>query len=221
VDEHSRENQPAVVIAGGDPIERSVVAGLPIHAWTIAADSGLEHAQRLGLHVDLVIGDMDSVSPDSLERARKAGATVTTHPVDKDATDLELAIGAALDGGARHVIIVGGRGGRIDHLLGNALLLADPRLAGISVEWRLADTVVSPARPGHPVDLHGAKGDLVSIVPVGGPAVAVTTTGLRWALIADDLPSGSTRGISNEMVSTEAAVRLGDGVALVIHKRST
>jgi len=219
VDDHSRESQPAVIVAGGDPIDRSVVAGLPRDAWTIAADSGLDHAERLGLHVDLVIGDMDSVEPETLDRARRSGATVSAYPTDKDATDLELAIGAACDAGARTVIIVGGKGGRIDHLLGNALLLADPRLAGVSVEWRLADTVVSPVRPGYPVQLEGTAGDIVSIVPVGGPASAVTTTGLRWALASDDLPSGSTRGISNEMTTVAATVRIAEGVALVIHKR--
>ena len=54
-------------------------------AWVIAADSGLDHANALGLAVDLVLGDLDSVSKEALEPARRAGIPVEEHPAAKDA----------------------------------------------------------------------------------------------------------------------------------------
>ena len=220
MDNRTSQGRAAVIIAGGDPIDPAVVASLPSGAWIIAADSGLDHAIRLGLSVDLVIGDMDSVDPSLLERARGDGAQVQAFSVDKDATDLELAIGAAVDAGATQLILVGGKGGRFDHLLGNALLLVDHRLADLSVEWRLGPALVRPLRPARAVNLTGTPGDIVSIIPTGGPAVGVRTTGLRWALEGETLHAGSTRGISNVLMSDEATVRLEDGSALVIHQRS-
>ena len=63
----------------------------------IAADAGLDHAEALGLPVDLVVGDLDSVSKEALERARRAGIAIEEHPAAKDQTDLELALDAAME----------------------------------------------------------------------------------------------------------------------------
>src|SRR5262245_11233616 len=103
-----------VVIAGGDPVSSAELPDLPAGTRVIAADSGVEHALALGLAVDLVVGDFDSASPESVERAAAAGAVIERHPVAKDATDLELALDAAARTGARHIHVLGGHGGRLD-----------------------------------------------------------------------------------------------------------
>ncbi len=220
MDEEPTTHHTVIVIAGGDPIDPSLVPSLPPNAWTIAADSGLAHALAVGLSVNEVIGDMDSVDPALLDAARGSGTRVETHPVDKNETDLDLAVTTAAERGATRIVVVGGRGGRIDHLLGNALLLADSRFTNVDVEWRLATSTVRPVRPGHPVTVEGSPGDVVSILPVGSPAVGISTTGLRWQLSGDVLASGSTRGISNEMTTPRATIEVHDGVALVIHERN-
>jgi thiamine pyrophosphokinase len=76
-----------LVFAGGDPPPRSVLAEMASPDYVIAADSGLDHAVRLGVAVDLLVGDLDSVSADAIALA----ASVQRHPVDKDATDLAIA----------------------------------------------------------------------------------------------------------------------------------
>jgi len=129
----------AWVFAGGDPPDAAVLRDLPRADFVIAADSGLEHAQRLGVNVDLLVGDLDSVGADALEAAVAAGVDVEKHPTAKDATDLELAFDAAIRRGARTVLVVGGHGGRLDHLLANALLYASPRFATLRVEARMGD----------------------------------------------------------------------------------
>ena len=89
-------NGPAVVFAGGDPLPEEVRRLLPRDALVVAADSGLDLARRLGVPVDLVVGDFDSVDPAGLAAAAAAGSVLERHPVDKDATDLELALDAVL-----------------------------------------------------------------------------------------------------------------------------
>jgi hypothetical protein len=113
----------AVVLAGGDLPAAEALAGVITDRFAdgatlvVAADSGLDHALALGLHVDVVVGDLDSASAEGQAAARAAGSEFETHPTDKDATDLELALLSARDRGARRVTVVGGGGGRHDHLL--------------------------------------------------------------------------------------------------------
>ena len=59
----------ALVFAGGDAIPRGLGELLDRDRLVIAADSGLDHAHALGFHVDLVVGDLDSVDPDVLRAA--------------------------------------------------------------------------------------------------------------------------------------------------------
>src|SRR4051794_15769361 len=107
----------AIVFTGGDPPGPAAVRDLPADRIVIAADSGLDHALALGVRVDVVIGDLDSVDAKGLEQARTDGTRVEPHPADKDQTDLELAMGLASSSGADRLIVVGGHGGRVDHWL--------------------------------------------------------------------------------------------------------
>jgi thiamine pyrophosphokinase len=210
----------AVIVAGGDPLETDVVERLPRSYTLIAADSGLDEIERLGLTADLVVGDMDSATPDSLSRAAAAGAAVHRHPVDKDATDLELALHLAEQEGFTRAVLIGGRGGRLSHLLGNALVLASPATADMQVEWHVGVATVHVVRPSRTGLIEGTRGDLASLIAVGGPATGVTTTGLRWSLDDAVLHAGSTRGISNEMTEAVATVQILDGAILAIHERN-
>src|SRR4051794_26538968 len=117
-----------IIVTGGEPPHPGVAAHLPTGADVIAADSGLDHADDLGLAVRLVVGDLDSVSKDALERARDAGVAVQEHASEKDETDLELAMAAAVARGADRLVIVSGGGGRLDPLLAGVAALAEPGL---------------------------------------------------------------------------------------------
>lgn len=203
-----------LVLTGGDPANPR--RPLPEADLVIAADSGLEQAGRLGLTVDLLVGDLDSVSEAALAAAGEAGMRIERHPVDKDATDLELALAAARREGAGLVVVVGGAGGRIDHLLANALLLASPAWADLEIEWLIGDARIVAVHSE--AWFSGQPGDLLTILPIGGPASGVNSEGLQFKLADDILPAGSTRGISNVLTEERAVVRLSSGVLLAIHQ---
>ncbi|MCZ7527205.1 MAG: thiamine diphosphokinase [Acidimicrobiia bacterium] len=185
----------------------------------IAADSGLEQAGALGLVADVVVGDLDSVDPAVLDAARDGGVDVEVHPVDKDRTDLELALRAARDRGATEIVVVGGDGGRHDHLLANLLLLAHADLADVRIVAHLGRALVSVVRG--PTELFGERGDLVSLLAVAGPARGVYTAGLRFPLRGEDLEAGSTRGVSNELADPVACVAVDRGVLLAVQPFAT
>lgn len=209
-----RASDTVVVVTGGDPVALEHLAIVPAGALVIAADSGIEHAHALGLTVDVALGDFDSVSPAALQRAVDGGAVVERHPEAKDATDLELALDAALVRGARRILVLGGHGGRLDHLLANAAVLASDRFVDVEIVAQMGDAVVTVIRAE--ATLAGAPGDLVSLLAVGGPATGVTTDGLRYPLADETLEPGSTRGVSNVLVGATAGVRLAAGVLLAV-----
>jgi thiamine pyrophosphokinase len=208
-----------VVVAGGGSPPPDIVAVLPPGAPVVAADSGADTALALGLVVDVVVGDLDSVTPSGLAAAQAAGARIVRHPEAKDATDLALAIEEAatlLGEGGGAVVVLGGHGGRLDHLLAGILALADDTWAGLSIRAHLGPATVHVVHGPGERDLGGAEGDLVTLVPVGGTAEGVRTTGLRYPLRDEPLGPGTTRGVSNLIESLPARVALRAGVLLAV-----
>lgn len=206
-----------VVVAGGAALDASVLARLRSvepGAITVAADSGIDLAHRLERRVDLAVGDFDSVSAHGLAWAEASGATIERHPTSKDATDLELALEAAGRWAPERIIVLGGHGGRLDHLLANVALLSAQRYAGAQISAMIGPATVTVVRDETTV--HGAPGDLVSLLPQHGPASGVTTTGLRYSLDDEGLDAGSTRGVSNELLEAAATVSVRRGVLAVI-----
>lgn len=207
----------AIIIAGGRADGNGWKNWVQDGDWIIGADGGAARALAWGLVPHLVIGDMDSL-PDKDQAALEAqGCRFVEHPRAKDETDLELALRYAAREGAQEIVVLGALGGRIDHTLANLLLLTLPVLDGVSV--RIADGVGEALllRGGGAVTLCGSAGDLVSLLPLGGDAGGVTTSGLAWALRGDTLRFGFSRGVSNEMTSHEARIELQNGLLLVVH----
>jgi len=187
----------------------------------IAADGGARHAPALGRVLDLWVGDGDSIGADELAALAAAGVPIRRSPVDKDESDAELAVLAALDAGARRITILGALGGeRVDHGLANVWLLGHPRLAGCDVRLLDAAVRIRLVGPGR-ADLGGRVGDLVSLLPFGGDAGGLATAGLRYPLRGEALPSGPSRGLSNVRDAEDATLTVGSGRILVVETPAT
>lgn len=202
------DNRLALVFAGGPP-EPVDPAALPRDAdVVVAADGGLARARALGVEVHLVVGDLDS-APEDL-----TGLAVLRHPPNKDKTDLELALEAAAEYGPDRILVIGGASGRLDHLLGSVALLTSPAYAGIEIDAVLGGARLAVIRGRR--TLHGAPGDLVSLLAVGDPARGIRTEGLGYRLENEDLLPGSTRGVSNVFAADTATVSVGEGTLLAV-----
>lgn len=211
---------PVIVLSGGEPLVADGDFELPDDAYVVAADSGLHHAAMLGLNVDLVIGDMDSVEPAALDAAIEGGSTTERHPIDKDHTDLELAIEAAVARRPKRILIVGSYGGRLDHLLGAMQLLAATAARVDEITWTDGRTDVAACRPGRAVIIRGQAGDRVSLLPGVLDATGISVEGLRWTLDGETLSAGSSRGLSNILIGDRAVISVEAGLILIIHERT-
>jgi thiamine pyrophosphokinase len=185
----------------------------------IAADGGARLCRQLGLAPSILIGDFDSLDEAELAYFQSIGTEIIRHPQRKDFTDLELALRHAYSLGIKEALVFAALGKRWDQTLANLLLPAASDLAGMAI--RLADglqEVMLLRGPGQLI-LQGQPGDIVSLIPLGGDALGVSTDRLEYPLFGETLFFGATRGLSNVLLGEIAEVRLREGLLLcvVIH----
>lgn len=185
----------------------------------IAADGGSLHCIELGLVPEVVVGDLDSLSDEDLSKLKNHGAKIIRYPTHKDFTDLELALQHALELGAHEILIYGALGNRWDQTVANLLLAG----AYPAAQIRLVDgsQEISYIHSGESRILEGYPGDTVSLIPVGGAAVGITTDGLEYPLRNETLGFGETRGVSNVLLGERAEIMLDKGMLVCVlqHRR--
>jgi thiamine pyrophosphokinase len=221
----------AVVVAGSGllgppPVGRDPISPVPVGLLdpdllddaelVIAVDAGADAVLLAGRRPHILIGDLDSITSEALEELEAAGTEIVRLPMAKDETDTEAALRLAVGYGAEQVLVLGALGGpRLDHLIGNLLLLGAEWLEPVDV--RLLDELHEVFLVKGAADILGCEGDLVSLFPLTPEVVAVTTTGLEYPLSAETLFQAATRGVSNVMTAGAARVEHGEGALLVVH----
>lgn len=187
----------------------------------IAADSGLDHAKKLGIMPTDILGDFDSLEDKSLlEDCREKGISIHTFPSRKDYTDTHLALMYAKDLCATRITLLGATGSRYDHSLANIGLLA--WLADQGIEGTIADEhnememLKGPAEKEYKKD---SRWPWFSLLAWGGEVTGINLTGFSYPLEDGTLTPDISLGISNEITSETASLKLESGHLLVI--RST
>jgi len=220
-------DRAAIVVADGDiPTREELDVAWPGWAagarWIVAADGGARGAELLGFAIDRIVGDGDSLGPDDLRRFRRRGVPIDLSPADKDESDTELALLAAIELGAAAIMVVGAFGGpRLDHTLANVGLLALPALAGRPCVLLDGRTRVSLLTGPGRMTVAGRPGDIVSLLPFGPAAQGVTTQGLRYPLRDEPLPPGPARGLSNVRLGATCGIAIDAGHLLIVESPAT
>ncbi len=210
----------AIIVIGGDPPPPEIIDVLPADRFVIAADSGYDHALALGITVDLLVGDLDSISVDGLHHARTHGVQVEVHPANKDATDTELAITSATSRGFVEITGIFGGGDRLDHALAVLFAFAAPNLAGHRVTLWWGDTRIVVLHDGDDASPYVAPGEPFTLLPLHGAAGDVDIAGAVYPLDHAILDAGSSLGVSNLAGPAPARVRLGHGTIAHVTPRA-
>lgn len=174
----------------------------------IAADEGFRYAEDYGLTPELAVGDFDSLGyePEGIETVR--------HPIEKDDTDLMLAVKLGLARGYRHFVILGALGGRTDHAYAAYQTLAYLDERGAFGALYGESTAVTLMREGN-ITLLPAGDRLLSAFAFGGEAAGVTLEGVRYPLNKGRLTPTFPLGVSNEIVGASARITLEKGRLLL------
>lgn len=178
---------------------------------TIAADGGIAHLSKLGIAPDVILGDFDSLG------YVPQGAQV--FPVEKDDTDVMLAIRHGLRAGFREFLIYGGmEGKRLDHTVANLQALAFLRAEGARgylIGREQMATVIE--KETAVFDAHATG--ILSVFCLGKDASGVTIRGLKYALENGALSADFPLGVSNHFVGTEVGISVENGKLLLMWER--
>jgi thiamine pyrophosphokinase len=210
----------AIIFANGVLNDAQAVRSL-IHAGDliIAADGGGHHCQALDITPDTLIGDFDSISPKELTAWERQGVHIVRHPARKNYTDLELALRYARQQGAEDILVIAALGARWDQTLANLLLSVSAEMQGACITLVDGKQEIRLLKGGDTLEVKGRPGDTLSLIPVSGDALGVTTESLEYPLHDETLYFGGTRGVSNVFIHHSAAIHLSQGMLLcvVIH----
>lgn len=200
------------LLLGGDLVPTPLLARQIADSRVIAADSGIRHAALLGVRPELWVGDFDSTPADL--PAGLADVPQRRFSADKDMTDGELAVAAALERGATSLVLAGAFGGaRADHgflHMALALRLAEAGTHTLLTSGAQEGVPLMPGRAG----FDYAEGTLFSVLAFSGLS-GLTVAGAKWPLFEVEVPFGSSLTLSNE-VRGRLEIALGHGRAMLL-----
>ena len=205
-----------VVITGAAELDPHAIAAVPDDAVIIAADGGLDHARAAGLEPSVLVGDLDSVSASGLAWASEH-TTVVRHPVDKAATDTELAVAHAASLAPERILLVAGVGDRLDHAVAALGALGAAAVVGVDhlEAWWGRDQFVVVHGPGS-ATLDLPAGTTFSVLATHGVAEGVTVHGARWPLQDHRLEPLVGLGVSNQVSEPPVTVSVESGVITIV-----
>ena len=183
----------------------------------IAADGGTKYCIEQNIIPSVIIGDLDSLQPETVHQLQELGTEVIQYPSRKDYTDLELALSYAYEKKPEEIVIYGALGERWDQTIANILL---PVLfPSIPITLIDQNQELHFIHKESPLTIHGEPGDTVSLIPLRDNVKCVSTKGLEYHLENETLIFGKSRGVSNQLLANTGEISLSDGVLLcsIIH----
>lgn len=205
----SYQRRLGFLFVGGEYPARSAFEHLfQDSSLVVAADSGFDATIALGIQADYIVGDMDSCSK-TAELSSFPKERIFAYPHDKDETDTELGLSLLHHQGINETVIVGGGGGRLDHLLAIISLFKRRQAPD---HWFTEREYVTPVEGE--VRFFQMKGRTISFFPLDS-LCTMKTEGLKWPL--DSLSWGyGDCGVSNIGVEDTVTIRMKTGKLLAI-----
>lgn len=181
----------------------------------ICADGGANYAKRMDLTPFCIIGDMDSITADVKEYFHNLRVPIRKYPRQKDFTDTQLALSVAEEQQVKEIILFGSLGLRLDHSLSNLYGCMEAVRRGTRLMHYTPEMALHLVNDS--LELHGQKGDLVSVLTLTDEAVGVCEIGFEYPLEKVILSKENPYAISNRMLSERATISVEHGILAVFH----
>lgn len=175
----------------------------------IAADGGYDFAAALGLKVDILIGDLDSIKEQALP------GNHITHPKEKDDTDMMLVLKYALEKGYYRFEIYGGLGGRLDHTIANLQALTFLAKKGASAILHGENYKITTVHNSF-ITFPAKDTGIISVFSLSDKSKGVSIKGLKYPVRHGELTNDFPLGISNEFIGKEVTISVRKGTLGVL-----
>lgn len=187
--------------------------------YVVVADGGLKFLLKNGMLPDFFVGDLDSVELEGDLKDILKDIPKEIVPVEKDDTDMALAVAKAYEKGYRNILLYGGCGGaRISHTLANIQMMSFYAKKGCSLQM-LGDGVRLEILHNASKTLSAAMKGSISVICLSDIAEGVTIQGLKYEYTGA-LTSDRTIGVSNSFVGKDAMVSVENGTLLLVYERA-
>lgn len=184
----------------------------------IAIDRGLAFLHKKAIKPDLIVGDFDSL-PEGILDDYKDITPIRQFVPEKDATDMEIGIRTAMEMGADEIVILGGTGTRLDHVIGNIQTLMIPLQQGIETCIVDVNNRIRLLNKNKTIKKSEFFGTYVSFFPLTTEVEGLTLKGFKYPLDNHRLTSDNSLGVSNEAVEDEVVIQLAKGILIMIESR--
>ena len=181
--------------------------------YIVCADGGLDHLIKIDQIPNLILGDLDSISPLGIKYIEDNSIEVEKFPSIKDNTDSELAIIYLVEKDIKEITLIGGSGTRLDHTIANIFLMKRFNKEGI--EFKIVDDNNIVNYVDDSIKIKKRKGVFISIIPLNFDGISVSLTGFKYPLNHKYIEFSSTLGVSNEVLEDFGIIKIHKGEALV------
>lgn len=206
-----------IAIVAHGHLDQQLLPAIKSADYIVGVDRGAYWLLRHGVAPHVAIGDFDSTSPKERRHIRKKVRDVRAFPLEKDATDLELAINHAISLKPKEVIIYGAVGSRFDHACVAVNLLEKFLKQNIDAKIRDRYNEAFLLQSRRTI-LKSSNYAYLSILAYSSKTV-VTLRGLLYPVTKRTFYRNTSLGVSNEIIGKEAGIIVHSGIVLVIQSR--
>ena len=207
-----------LIVSGGNTNKNYINQLIRDNTFTnvIAVDKGLEALGEINILPEYIIGDFDSVDKEILNKYKNRDVEIRELNPEKDYTDTHMAIKLAMELGSDEVVITGAIGTRIDHVIANIHIMKE----GLekNIDCKIIDEYSEIIIINKDTKIE-KENKYISLIPLTTEVFGVTLEGFKYKLENATLRVGDSIGISNEVISETATIRIGEGILIVIKAR--
>ena len=206
-----------IIIGNGKSPRKNVIEYLQKEGYStiICADGGANSAKQLGITPDYIIGDLDSISTETLAFYKDKSKIIRIKR--QNDTDIEKCLKFAVKKGIKEAVLTGVTGDRLDHTFCNlGIVLKFFDKIGIKI---IAEKSLLTAYTGN-TKIKTIPGEIVSLYGCN-ERTKITSKGLKYPLNKVSLPFGKKESTSNVALSNLVNLKITGGIIFVIRDFNT
>lgn len=201
-----------IILANGKPPKKSVITFFQRKGYNklICADGGANSALKINLVPDIIIGDLDSISSESLREFQSVSKIIRLKR--QNDTDVEKCLKYAISNKYSEALLVGVTGDRLDHTICNLGIVLKffnkvkcILIAENSILIPLSGLTILDSVPGELISLYGFN-----------RKTKITTKGLKYPLNKTSLPFGERESTSNVSALYSVSIKVEGGKIFLI-----